>query len=105
MDLKKKVGVRMIDEIGSSTLMGCGFTLVQGPASEQGIRTLFPAVPRSSSSRPPVEALLQDQSQLKVELKEVKGALAEEKALNTKRHQDLLALLSALSATLSPPAP
>jgi len=36
VDLKKKVGVQMIDEIGSSTLMGCGFTLVEGPTSEQG---------------------------------------------------------------------
>jgi len=30
----KKMGVQIIDEIGSSTLMGCGFTLVEGPASE-----------------------------------------------------------------------
>jgi len=50
VDLKKKVGVQMIDEIGSSTLMGCGFTLVKGPASEQGTRTPFPLVPGSSSS-------------------------------------------------------
>jgi len=42
---------------------------------------------------------------LKIELTEVKGALAEEKALNAKRHEDPLALLSALSAKLSPPAP
>ena len=28
--LQKKVGVQMIDEIGSSTLMGCGFKLVRG---------------------------------------------------------------------------
>jgi len=42
VDLKKKVGVQMIDEIGSSTLMGCGFTLIEGPASEQGTRTPFP---------------------------------------------------------------
>jgi len=34
VDLKKKVGVQMIDEIGSSNLMGCGFTMIEGPASE-----------------------------------------------------------------------
>jgi len=34
VDLKKKVGVQMIDEIRNSTLMGCGFTLIEGPASE-----------------------------------------------------------------------
>jgi len=40
--LKKKIGVQMINEIGSSTLMGCGFTLLEGAASKQGIRTPFP---------------------------------------------------------------
>jgi len=48
----------MIDEIGSSTLMGCGFTLVEGPASEQRTKTPFPSVLGSSSSGPSVEALL-----------------------------------------------
>jgi len=42
---------------------------------------------------------------LKTELTEVKGALVEEKTLNAKRHEDLLALLSVLSVKLSPPAP
>ena len=48
----------MIDEIGSSTLMGCGFDLVQDedPGSEQGIQTPTP-VPSSSSSQPCVEVL------------------------------------------------
>ena len=47
--LKKKIGVQMIDEIGSSTLMGCGFTLVEGTASEQGTKhpfSLFLEVPQ-----------------------------------------------------------
>ena len=30
MSLQKKVGVQMVDEIGNSTLMGCGFKLVKG---------------------------------------------------------------------------
>jgi len=105
VDLKKKVGVQAVDDIGSSTLMGCGFTLVEGLTSEQGERTPFPPIPGSSSNGPSAEALLQDQSRLKTELTEVKGALAEEKTLHAKRHEDLLALLSALSAKLSPPTP
>jgi len=28
--LQKKMGVQMVDEIGGSTLMGCGFKLVKG---------------------------------------------------------------------------
>jgi len=42
---------------------------------------------------------------LKKELTKVEETLAEEKALNAKCHEDLLALLSALSAKLSPSAP
>ena len=53
----------MIDKVGSSTLMGCGFDLVQeGDLSfEQGVQTPTPPVPRSSSSQPPVAALQQKQ--------------------------------------------
>jgi len=54
--------VQMIDEIRSSTLVGCGFTLVEGSASEYGTRTPFPPVPGSFSNGPSVDALLQDQS-------------------------------------------
>ena len=82
--------------------MGCGFTLVERPASEQGTRTPFPPVLGSSSSGPSFDALLQDQSQLQTDLTKVMGALAEEKALNVKHHEDLL---SALSVKLSPLAP
>jgi len=104
VELKKKMGVQFIDEIGSNTLMGCRYTLVGGPALEQGTRTPCPPVLDGTLVRPSVETILQDQSRLKYELTEVKKALAEEKALNAKRHEDLLALLSALSAKLSPPA-
>ena len=89
----------MFDEIDSTTLMGCGFRVVKGEpsASEQGPRTIS-AVPSAQM----VDALLADQSQLKTELAEVKATLVEERALNAKRHADLLALLSDLSAKLSP---
>ena len=68
MVLQKKMGIQMVDEIGSSTLMACGFTLVKGEqtATEQGPRAPFPPIPGTSSSEPSVEALLQDQSRLKI---------------------------------------
>jgi len=101
--LQKKVGVQAIDDIASSTLMGCGYTLGEGPSTEQGDRTPFTLVSGSSLARPSIESVLHDQAKLKSELSEVNDALAEEKALNAKRHEHLLALLSALSAKLTPP--
>ena len=107
ISLQKKVGVQMVDEIGNNTLMGCGFKLITGAhvASEQGSRTPFPPVPGSSSSKPSVDALLLDQSRLTTELAEVKAALAEEKVLNAKRHEDLISILSVLTAKFSSPPP
>jgi len=48
--LQKKVGVQAIDDIGSSTLMGCGYTLVEGPSTKQGVRTPFTPISGSSSA-------------------------------------------------------
>jgi len=101
--LKKKVGVQAIDDIGSSTLIGCGYTLVEGPTTGQGVRTPFPPVSGSSSAWSSVETVMHDHAKPKSKLSEVKDALAEEKALNAKRYEDLLALLSTLSAKLNPP--
>ena len=83
--------------------MGCDFSLIKGTqtATERWPRTPFSPVPGTSSSEPSVDALLQDQSRLKTELIEVKEALAEDKVQNAKCHEDLLGLLSALSAKLS----
>ena len=84
MELQKKVGAQVIDEIGSSTLMGCGFSLAKGENStaEQRPRTTFPPISGSSSGGSSIEALIQDQTRLKTELTDVKRALAEEKELN-----------------------
>ena len=84
-----------------------GFKLIKGAhtASAQGLRTPFPPVPGSSFSEPSVDALLLDQSRLKTELAEVKAALAEEKVLNAKRHEDLISILSVLTAKISSPPP
>ena len=49
--------------------------------------------------------LLQDQLRLKDELTEVKKALAEEKDLNSTRHEDLLSILSTLTAKFTSPPP
>ena len=97
----------MIDEIGSSTLMGCGFDLVQDedPGSEQGMQTPTPLVPSGSSSGPSVKVLQQEQLRMQAELTTVNSVLAKEKELSAKRHEDLLAILASLTANLSPPAP
>lgn len=103
--LQKKVGMQAVDEIASSTLMGCGFSVGAGQASEQGLRTLFNPVPERTSAPSSVDSVIHEQAKLKTELSAVKEASTEEKALNAKRHHDLLTLLSALSAKLTPPKP
>jgi len=107
VELQKRVEAQVIDEVGSSTLMGCGFDLVQeaNPDSKQGMQTPAPPVPNNSSSQPSIEVLQQEQQRLHAELTAVKGVLAEEKELSAKCHEDLLAILGALTAKLSPPAP
>jgi len=42
---------------------------------------------------------------LQAKLTAVRGVLAEEKELSAKCHEDLLAILAALTAKLSPPTP
>ena len=107
VELQRKVDAQVINEVGSTTPMGCGFDLVQegDPNSEQGVQTPTPPVPRSSSCHPPIAVLQQEQQRLQEEITTVKGVLQEEKELNAKRHEDLLAILAALTAKLSPPAP
>jgi len=107
VELQKRMEAQVIDEVGSSTLIGCGFELVQeeDPGDEQGLQTPAPPVPSSSLSQPSVEVLQQEQQRLQAELTTVKGVLPEEKELSAKRHEDLLVVLAALTAKLSPPAP
>jgi len=59
VELQKKVRVQVINEIGSSTLMGCGFNLVQDevPGSEQGLQTPTTSGPSGYSQRLSLEAL------------------------------------------------
>jgi len=54
VELKKKVDAQVIDGIGSSTIIGCGFALIKaGDRSEhQGVPTPNVHVPRPTPSRP-----------------------------------------------------
>jgi len=54
VELKKKVDAQVIDEIGSSTIMGCGFAVVKaGDRSEdQGVQTPPVPVPRPTQRQP-----------------------------------------------------
>ena len=79
IELKKKVAAQIIDEIGTDTLMGCGYALAEGSASKQGTRPPRPVPGRSSGK---LEAVLQDNSRLMEELSAVKAVLDEEKALS-----------------------
>jgi len=105
ISLQKKVGVQVTYEIGSSTLISCGFKIAKGETagSNQGSRTPFTPVLGSSSSDTSLDTLLQDQNRLKDEISDVKAALVEEKVLNAKRHEDLLSAITALTAQLSSP--
>jgi len=107
VELQKKVEAQVIDEVSSSTLMECGFDLIQeeDPDSKQGLQTPARPVPSSSLSQPSVEVLQQEQQRLQAKLTAVKGVLAEEKELSAKRHEDLLVILAALTAKPSPPTP
>ena len=107
VELQKKVDAQVIDEVGSSTIIGCGFDLIRAgdPSDEQGMQTPTPPVPHPTSSQLPDPAPPQEQQHLQDEITTLNGAFQEEKELNAKHHEDLLALLTALQAKLSSPAP
>ena len=105
--LKKRIGFQVGDEIGNSTLIGCGFKMIEGcsATSEQRLPTPLGPVPSeaSTSSAPIIDTLSQDQITLKGEMAEVKQALTEENALNAKHHENLLSALLVLTAKFPPP--
>ena len=107
VELRKSIEAQVIDKIGNSTHMGCGFELVQGTVreAEQGAQTPAPPVPRGTAHKLSMEGLQQEQQFIQSELATIQRALAEEKELSAKCHNDLLALFAALNAKLSPPAP
>ena len=85
VELQKKVKAHVIDEVGSSTFMGCSFELIKKVDSgfEQGVQT--PALPVPSSGLS-IASLHQKQQRMEANL-------AELKELSVKRHEDLLSCL------------
>ena len=98
--LTRRVEAQVVDEIGTDTLLGCGYEVGEGSVSKQGRRPPRPPVSGQPSIK--VEAVLEDNARLRDELSAVKAALAEEQALYAKRHEDLLALLSTLAPSIPP---
>ena len=77
VELKKKVDAQVIDEIGSSTIMGCGFAFIKaGDRSEaQGMQTPSLPVPRPTTSQPVASTSASTQQLLQDEITVLKGAL------------------------------
>ena len=122
VELKKRVEAQAIDEVGSSTLMGYGYTLIQlgdrrsdqgaqtptVPApvrgGDQGVQTPSAPVPAVSAPVPqPSPPITATDQGLRDDLSALQWELQEEKELNAKRHADLLALLQALQPKPSDP--
>ena len=119
IELRQKVKAQAIDEVGSSTIMGCGYTLLQpgdrrtaqgaqpsaapAPAhgEEQGAQV--PTVGGSVPAPLLVPPITMPDQGLRDDLSVLQREFQEEKELNAKRHADLLALLQALIP--KPPAP
>jgi len=98
VELKKKVDAQVIDEIGSSTIMGYGFALIKAGdrREDHGVQTPSVPVPRPTPSQSAALTSTSSQQQLQDEITALKGALQAEQELNAKRHVDLIALLTAL---------
>ena len=69
IELRKKVDAQVIDAVGSSTIMGCGFDLIRAgdPSDEQGMQTPLLPIPRptpsqlAASASPSAQQLLEDE--------------------------------------------
>jgi len=76
-----------------------------GTGSKQGRQTPPPPVCSTPLELSKVAALHQEQQRMQGELSSMKEVLENQEALNAKRHEDILHMLAALNAKLSPPAP
>jgi len=121
VELKKRVDAQVIDEVGSSTIMACGFALIKAgdcradqgaqtlsvPAPDrseyQGVQTPPVPVPRPTQRQPAAPTTVSSLQRLQDDLTALQRAFQEEKELNAKRHADLLVLLTALQP--KPPTP
>jgi len=111
----------VIDEVGSSTIMGCGFVLIKAgdrreeqgaqttsvPApnrsEDQGVQTPSVLVPRPTHRQPAASTTVSSPQRLQADLIALQREFKEEKELNAKRDAYFLALLTALQP--KPPAP
>lgn len=105
--LQKKVLAQVNDEIGTCTLISCGFLSNKGggEGSEQAPEPV-PAstLPASTTSlsAPSLSSVVADQAQLKAELAAVKAVVTAEQLLNAQRHEAVLKALANLAAQFSP---
>jgi len=122
VELRKRVDAQAIDEIGSSTIMGCGYDLIQPgdrrtnqgaqtpsvPVPErggdQGVQTPSAPVPAATAPVPPSSTPITAEDQgLRTDLSALQREFQAEKEMNAQRHADLLALLQALQPKPSNP--
>ena len=77
VELKKKVDAQVIDEIGSSTILACGFAPIKegDRSNDQGVQTPFVPIPRLTSSLPAASASPSEQQRLKDEITALQSAL------------------------------
>ena len=105
--LQKKVLAQVNDEIGTCTLVSCGFLSNKGGSegSEQPPEPV-PASTLSASttslSAPSLSSVVADQAQLKAELAAVKAVVTAEQLLNAQRHEAVLKALADLAAKFAP---
>lgn len=106
--LQKRVLAQVNDEIGTRTLVGCGFGVTKGGtgSSEQPLETV-PTITMSGdttpSSTPTLSSVISDHLLLKEELSAVKAAVTAEQALNAQRHEALLKAIVDLTSKITPP--
>ena len=114
VELRKRVDAQVIDEVGSSTIMGCGFVLIKAddrriyqgaqqpsvPApdrsEDQGVQTPSVPGPRPTQRQPAASSTVSSPQRLQADLTALQREFKEEKELNVKRYAGLLALLTAL---------
>jgi len=122
VELRRKVDAQAIDEVGNSTIMGCGYTLLkpgdwrtdQGTSTpsvvvpdrggDQGVQTPTEHVPAATAPVPQTSIPITAEDQgLRADLSALQREFQAAKELNAKRHADLLVLLQVLQPKPSNP--
>jgi len=100
VELRKRVDAQLIDEVGSSTIMGCGFVLIKAgdrridqgeqtpsvPApdhsEDQGVQTPSVPAPRPPQRQPAASSAVFSPQRLQADLTALKREFQEEKEIN-----------------------